>query len=265
MNKLPHPSAPAAWRSCPLAVAVTVLLLSGCGDRSDRLTAFIHNDLRAVPGNLWRDHNDYIKHNDNIAIMLIGGGASGYVRHAHDDQIDNHFQKKGNTFSRDFTIALGAIPLAELGLAGTGYVFGALNEDNELYEVSRCMLRAQALNGVYTILFKSLAMDEGPNGGWMPAWPSGHVSISVTFASVLDEFYGPVVGIPLYALSGFVIYERMETRQHWASDVIFGAAIGYTVGKTIASKYRPEVFGMDVMPYINPQSGAIGIALAREF
>jgi hypothetical protein len=81
----------------------------------------------------------------------------------------------------------------------------------------------------------------------------------------MNEYYGPWVGLPLYALSGFVMYERMETAEHWASDLIFGAAVGYTVGKTVAGKYKPEVFGMNVLPYVDPQTGGTGIMLTKQF
>ena len=126
------------------------------------------------------------------------------------------------------------------------------------------MIEAQTLSGIYTMTLKLMAQDDSPNDEWY-AWPSGHTSISMTFAAVMDEYYGPLVGWPLYALSGFVMYERMETGEHWASDVVFGAAIGFTVGKTVAGKYKPQLFGMDVSPYMDPFSQSSGIALSKRF
>ena len=38
-----------------------------------------------------------------------------------------------------------------------------------------------------------------------------------------------------------------------------------TIAQHILSKRKPEIFGMDVMPYMNPQTGAAGIVLAKRF
>jgi membrane-associated phospholipid phosphatase len=38
--------------------------------------------------------------------------------------------------------------------------------------------------------------------------------------------YGWEYGVPAYALASFVAYSRVESRQHYAHDVIAGAALG---------------------------------------
>lgn len=239
------------------------MLTAGCNSNRLERWKVIREDLHGLPGSMWQDSKDLVGQKENLAILLAAGGVSGYVRCAQDDGIANHFENQ-HTFSRDFTIAQGAIPLAELSLSGAGYLFGVLAEDDEIYQVARTMMEAQALNGLYTGTLKLIAQDYGPNGEKL-AWPSGHTSVSVTFATVMNEYYGPWVGLPLYALSGFVMYERMETAEHWASDLIFGAAVGYTVGKTVAGKYKPEGFGMNVLPYVDPQTGGTGIMLTKQF
>ncbi len=230
---------------------------------ADNLGRVIKNDLKQLPGNLWQDSKDYITNKTNIAILLVGGAASGYVRAVHDDEIEDHFENH-DAFPRDFTIAQGAIPLTEIGLSGAGYLAGVLSKNQEMYQVSRSTIEALILNGIYTESLKLIAQDDSPNGEHL-AWPSGHTSTSMAFAAVLDEYYGPLVGWPLYALSGFVMYERMESGEHWASDVVFGAAIGFTVGKTVAGKYKPQLFGMDISPYMDPFSQSAGLALSKRF
>ena len=61
------------------------------------------------------------------------------------------------------------------------------------------------------------------------------------------------------------MYERMETGEHWASDVVFGATLGYVVGKTVATRYKPQIFDMEVTPFFDPLSGASGLALTKRF
>ena len=113
------------------------------------------------------------------------------------------------------------------------------------------------------MLFRS---NDTPNGKrW--AWPSGHTASSFTVASVLDEFYGPKVGIPAYVTAGLVGYRMMDTGDHWASDVVFGATLGWVVGHTVAGKHKKlEIAGFRVLPYLaNTNSSAMGISLVKEF
>ena len=53
------------------------------------------------------------------------------------------------------------------------------------------------------MLGQAATSDRSPNGEW-GTFPSGHTSSTFVVASVLHEAYGPVVGIPLYALGTLV-------------------------------------------------------------
>ena len=256
------------WFIKSLVVAIIVVMISmgsGCAVSSTEALTTIKNDLLQLPGDMWSDSKEMVSSNENRAILLIGGGASGYVRWQHDDQIANHFESH-TTFSRDFDITVGTAgnPATHFALAGAGYMYGLLNEQPQMKQVSSSLMEALALNGLMTIGLKLVAQDKVPNGEYY-GWPSGHTSSTVTLATVMNEYYGPWVGVPLYALSGLVMYERLDNGEHWASDVIFGAALGYVVGSTVAKRYKPEIFGMEVMPYIDPLSGSTGLALMKRF
>ena len=128
------------------------------------------------------------------------------------------------------------------------------------------MTTALAITGLTTVGLKAIRDNETPNGReW--AWPSGHTASSFTVASVLDEFYGPKVGIPAYVLASLVGYRMMDTGDHWASDVVFGATLGYVVGHTVAGKHNElEIAGFKVLPYTgNTKGTAIGISLVKQF
>lgn len=248
-----------------LALAISCLILfTGCASESP-LWETLKTDGKETPKNLWEDSKALVKKKENVAILLIGGGVSGYVRCAHDDQVEDHFEGH-HTFPRDFTIAQGVLgnPLSHFGLAGAGYLYSVSANDQEGHGVWRTTLEALTLNGILTTSLKLVAQDYGPNGESL-AWPSGHTSSCITLATVMNEYYGPVVGVPLYGLCGLAMYERMETGEHWASDVVFGAALGYVVGKTVASRHKPEIFGMEVVPYSNMETGAQGVGLMKQF
>ena len=256
----------AIWKLGIFVLAGAGLVVTvGCTGNASENWQVVRNDFQNFPADLWQDSKQLVSQKENIAILLISGGASGYVRCDHDDEIANHFDGH-HTFGRDFTIAVGSSgnPFYHFTLAGAGYFYGLLAEDDETRQVSRSLLEALSLTGLITTGFKTVAQDHGSNGEPL-AWPSGHTSSMITLATVMNEYYGSRIGLSLYALSGLVMYERMETGEHWASDLVFGAAIGYTVGRTVAGKSKLEIFGMDVMPFMDPQSGSSGIVLAKQF
>jgi membrane-associated phospholipid phosphatase len=128
------------------------------------------------------------------------------------------------------------------------------------------MFTALAVTGLYTIGLKAARGNDCPNGKpW--AWPSGHTSSSFAVASVLDEYYGHGIGYPAYGLAGLVAYRMMDEGDHWASDVVFGATLGWVVGHTVAGRGKDiEIAGFTVQPFILTSQGtASGFSLVKNF
>jgi hypothetical protein len=59
----------------------------------------------------------------------------------------------------------------------------------------------------------------------------------------------------------------LDTGDHWTSDVVFGATLGWVVGHTIAGKHKQlEIAGFKVLPYaFGGRKPAIGVNLVRQF
>jgi hypothetical protein len=59
----------------------------------------------------------------------------------------------------------------------------------------------------------------------------------------------------------------MDTGDHWASDVVFGATLGWVVGHTVAGKHKElEIAGFKVLPYTGYTKGSVlGISLVKQF
>jgi len=71
-----------------------------------------------------------------------------------------------------------------------------------------------------------------PNGD-NDGFPSGHVVGAMTLATLLESHFGLYPGIAGYVLTGFVAFHRIDHRKHDLSDVLFGAALGYAIGKSV--------------------------------
>lgn len=230
----------------------------------------VNADWAGWPDRILQDSGDVFFRPDNLCALLLAGGASIAMHQHADKEIAEHFEEHStfHGFADESLNVIGS-PATHLAATGLWYVLSAENQDQFNKERAWTMMTALAVTDLTTVGLKLARNNETPNGGnW--AWPSGHTASSFAVASVLDEFYGPKVGIPVYVLASLVAYRMMDTGDHWASDVVFGATLGWVVGHTIAGKHKKleklELAGFKILPYASPQNGtAIGISLMKRF
>ena len=173
----------------------------------------------------------------NTALVLgAGGAAAGGLRSA-----DLDFATRSADLDRSSYAELGGAlgdGWLQVGAAFGAYGVGKLAHKPQVIHIGGDLIRAQALNGLITASLKVAVDRTRPDGGhW--AFPSGHTSATFASASTLHAHYGYRVGIPAYAIAGFVAWTRARDGKHWLSDVAFGAAIGIVAGRTVASKHAP--------------------------
>jgi len=225
-------------------------------------------DLANWPGRIAEDSRDTFLRRSNLTALLLAGGASIAMHNTDaDDNLNENFRRhrvfKG--FTDESLNVLGS-PAVHFPATALWYALSAENGDELNKKRAWTMMTALSISGLTTVGLKAARGNDTPNGKrW--AWPSGHTASSFTVASVLDEFYGPKVGVPAYVAAGMVGYRMMDTGDHWASDVVFGATLGWVVGHTVAGKHKKlEIAGFRVLPYLaNTNSSAMGISLVKQF
>lgn len=226
-------------------------------------------DLSNWPDRLIDDSRDTILASDNLTALLLAGGASIALHHSNaDKRLARHFTKHRvlNSFVDESFNIIGN-PGTHFAATGLWYALAADKGDEFNKQRAWTMTTALAITGLTTVGLKLIRDNETPNERRF-AWPSGHTASSFTVASVLDEFYGPEVGLPAYALAGFVGFRMMDSGDHWASDVVFGAVLGWVVGHTVAGKHKKlELAGFQVMPCFaaGGDSSTMGLALMKRF
>ena len=221
------------------------------------------SDVWDLPGVAWDDAQTVVQNPTNLMILGVAGGLSIWGEFDFDNHVDEQLRGR-EIINDDWTIAVGTAgnPGTHFGVAVALYTHGLLTENSATYDFGKTLTHALLLNGLATMGLKLAAWNHSPNGELF-GWPSGHTSSTITVASVVHEYYGIWPAAPLYALTGLVMYERMITGEHWASDVIFGAAMGYVIGHSVAGKHRLQILGMDVVPYTDPYTGSSGIGLVK--
>jgi membrane-associated phospholipid phosphatase len=253
-------------------LAILVPVCGACGDSikpaaGSRFLESAAADLAGLPDDVLGDSRSVFLDRDNMLVLLLAGGGSIAMHQGADANIDDYLQDH-RAFDNDLDEPLNIIggPAFHFAAAGLWYAVAADSQNDFNKQRAWAMIRALSLTGVTTLTLKAVRNNDTPNGkSW--AWPSGHTSSSFAAAAVLDEFYGPKVGIPAYGLASAVAWRMMDTQDHWASDILFGAALGLTAGRTVAGEHRRfELGGFQVLPYrFCSADGGVGLAAFKRF
>ena len=150
----------------------------------------IFEDIRSIPRGVQRGLKHTYTKPENLIILGTAFGADRIVRHNWDGEIRDELRYNDTSLAEtgDFGSVIGN-PALHFGAAGAWYITSLCKQDQEGYEKSRTMFQALLVNGLSTMLLKVSMDDESPNDeDW--GWPSGHMSSSMCFASVMHEYYG---------------------------------------------------------------------------
>lgn len=220
------------------------------------------------PNRIIEDTKQSLLRADNLTTLLLAGGATIAMHSSGADKnLAENFDRHSifNGFI-DESLNVTGHPGTHLVAASLWYGLSSRNQDEFNKQRAWTMMTALSVTTLTTTALKLTRQNESPNGkDW--AWPSAHTASSFAVASVLDEFYGPKVGIPGYALASLVAYRMMDTGDHWPSDVVFGATLGWVVGHTFAGRHKElEIAGFKVSPCVASSNGpVIGISLFKQF
>lgn len=174
---------------------------------------------------------------DSAIVMGMGGAFSGIV-HPFDPRIDGWVDQQPPARYAEIGAILGD-GWVQGGGAVVVYGIGAWSGQRKLAHIGSDLIRVQAVNALVTRGLKAAIDRDRPNGG-SHSMPSGHSSATFATAAVLDRHYGPRVAVPAYAFAAFVGWTRMRDDSHWLTDVVMGAAIGTTIGRTVARFHKND-------------------------
>jgi len=186
-------------------------------------------------------------------LAFTGVVAGSVALYMYDDEIrtwiqDNQSAAQDNISSYAFKgWGNGLYPAV---LFGGFYIYGLATQDLKSRQIALGGLQAFIMAGVTTQILKQLThrhrpyQDDPPNPeAWdgpfssieYTSFPSAHTSTAFALAALISSIYNDQawVGILSYTLATGVAWSRVYDNKHWPSDVFFGAALGFAIGKTV--------------------------------
>ena len=175
----------------------------------------------------------------NILPFMIGSAAALAIA-PKDQEVSRSMYDHAHKFG-DIGEIVG--PIITSSITGGAFLASRLTKNEHFRAFGYTLMQAYVTNAILTQGIKYSTHRMRPDGSASNSFPSGHTSSAFAVATVVTNYYGKKWGIPLYAFSGLVGISRIEKRQHWPSDVLAGAALGYISGRTALLGTKREISG----------------------
>lgn len=221
-------------------------------ESSERKKISFKQDLHEFPSllkndvlGLWNDRN--------LCLLAVAAGGAIAVRETWDDSVrdstDAHPERWGKTSKK---LGYFGQPEYQVPVMLGIYSWSLHQQDERMHEFSRSLISAFTLTGVGTTIVKGVTNTERPSDEWNNGhfgFPSFHTGSLFAASAVVEEHYGSAAGLSMYALSGLVGWSRIDERDHDLSDVVFGAALGWMIGKSVAGRHLRGDSRVRLLPY----------------
>ena len=250
----------------PTLLTGIVVVASSCAG-PDQASASPHpwnrvgRGLRSSPHALWDDARRSFTQRNTVGLAFLGMALPRLGLADDDEPIARHFREQetyGKDVSHFFSTYGGAGFLLTSSAAWT--LVSARRGDERGYEAGKAIMSSLVLTGTTTAFLK-FAVDDGRPDDGLYGFPSGHAGMSMALATTVGEFYGQAVAVPFYLLSVGTVIQRLDNGRHDLEDILFGWALGYTIGRAVGGERNARLMGGNVGAFLDPATGRVGIGL----
>jgi membrane-associated phospholipid phosphatase len=186
---------------------------------------------------------------------------------AGDSWISRQVSDKPSQISRSKSISDYAT-FSLIGAAGASYFWGHFVHNDHLRETGLLAGEAALNSTAVTYLSKSMTQRPRPfdgngNGTFFrggASFPSEHSAIAWSVASVIaHEYPGTLTKLAAYGLASTVTLTRVTGKQHFASDVVIGSALGWYFARQVyRAHHDPELGGAGWSDFVSAEDSDKG-------
>ena len=216
-----------------------------------------HTGIHALFRNLGEDYKN-LGHLDNLVVAGLGGGAALAV-HPWDADLNAHLRSHYTLVNTLYAPAkyYGDTP-EQVALSLGTYAVGRLFDYPKASHLGMDLLRAQIIGESLVQPLKFAVGRERPDGSNHQSFPSGHAAATFAAATVLERHLGWKKSALAYAVAAYVASSRLHDNVHYASDVVFGSALGVVAGRTV-TQHGAEYWTF--VPTTTPYGGVAIVAV----
>ena len=192
-------------------------------------------------------------------ILPAAGAAAALI--ASDSWISKQVPDRPDQLDRSLRISNYSL-YSLVAAGGSAFVFGQLSNNDHMRETGLLAGEAAIDATAVTYALKMATQRQRPyessgagsffSGG--SSFPSEHSAIAWSVAGVIaHEYPGPLTKLAAYGLATAVSVSRVNARQHFASDVVIGSALGWYFGHEVyRAHHDPELGGAAWANYFEP-------------
>ena len=159
----------------------------------------------------------------------------------------------------------------------TAYTTSLITDDVKLRKTSLLAIESALLSSVITQSLKFLVHRHRPRDGDGPyisdgvsfeiehlSFASGHTTFAFSTAKIINECYSDNKYLPFitYPVATLTALSRIYDKEHWATDVLAGAAIGYFTASIIMDGYSDK--NTEIYPIVADKN-TFGLAVNYKF
>lgn len=201
----------------------------------------------------------HVREKDLKWILPVAGATAGLI--ASDSWLSKQVPNRPNQLNSNLKISDFSL-FSLVGAGGGAFVFGKLTNNEHMRETGFLAAQAAIDATAVTYALKLATERQRPfeatgarsffNGGL--SFPSEHSALSWSIAGVLaHEYPGPFSKLLAYGLASTVTVTRVGAHQHFASDVLVGAGLGwYFAHEVYRAHHDPELGGEGWGNYFDP-------------
>lgn len=194
-----------------------------------------HTGVRALARALGRDVA-HLPSRTNLLWVGIGAGAAA-AAHPLDDTANarlsgpalDKFFKPGAVMGQSYVLLPAAVGI---------YATGRIGSHPRVSHIGSDLIESLAVAELMTQGLKVATRRDRPDGSGANSFPSGHAAGTMAFATTLERHFGWKFYLPAYAFASYVAMSRLHDNRHYASDVVFGSAVGIIAGRTVTRHGR---------------------------
>ena len=223
-----------------------------------------HSGFRALFSSTMADFASFPKRPSTWVILAMGG-VGALAAHPADHHLNAHLVSSasdklfapGKWMGNAYVVSGSAVGLWLIGRWVEPHEPGT-PRTSKLAHIGFDLIRTQIVSQAFVHGIKYSVRRDRPTGECC-AFPSGHAASAFSTAAVLERHFGYRASWPALVAATYVAVSRLHDNRHFASDVVFGAAVGTASGWTVVGRHGRSSYALT--PTAIP--GGMAIMLTR--